>query len=159
MTHARAAPPGARILDLACGRGRHALPLAREGREVIGVDLALTALHALRAQARVSAIAADLGALPLRDEVADMVLCVNFLDRALFPHLHRLLRPGGRVILETFLVEQRTLGRGPQDPAHLLAPGELSTLVGPLRVVEMREGLVRDAAGERYVAGVVAVNA
>lgn len=32
-------PKGAKVLDLACGRGRHAIYLARKGFEVTGVDL------------------------------------------------------------------------------------------------------------------------
>jgi SAM-dependent methyltransferase len=32
-------PPGARVLDLACGWGRVAIPLARQGYRVVGVDL------------------------------------------------------------------------------------------------------------------------
>jgi SAM-dependent methyltransferase len=105
------------------------------------------------------AIVADVHALPLREHALDALVCVNFLDRALFPTLHRWLRPGGRVILETYTVRQLALPHGPHAPAHLLAAGELAALAAPLRVTAHRDELVRDAAGERYVASVVAVNA
>ena len=32
-------PPGSRMLDVACGKGRHAVQLARHGFEVTGIDL------------------------------------------------------------------------------------------------------------------------
>lgn len=44
--------PGDSILDLCCGRGRHALELARRGFEVTGVDLCQRSLAAARQQAR-----------------------------------------------------------------------------------------------------------
>ncbi len=163
MRQALEAGDAATIVDLACGRGRHALPLAERGRRVIAIDIAEQAVRAVREQARaggavVDTVVADARALPLRDGRADVVLCVSFLDRALFPHLHRLLRSGGRLIIETYTVDQRTLGAGPTSDAHLLARGELPTLVGPLTVIASREGLVRRRTGEAYLASVVAVN-
>ncbi len=165
---------GALVVDLAAGRGRHAIPLSR-GRalRVVAVDFVERAVRAacgLRQTANaktsggvmvesgtgVLGVVADCAQLPLRDDIADAVICVNYLDRALMRDFARLLRRGGVLIVETFLAEQRRLGRGPSDPAHLLTPGELPTLIAPMELLEHREGLVRDEAGERYVAGVVA---
>ena len=160
MRHALALPHSATILDLAAGRGRHAIPLAAAGRTVIAVDIVEAAVAAARRRARgaLAAVVADVGALPVRHGTVDAVLCVNYLDRTLFPLLARLLRPGGRLIVETFTVEQRALGRGPRSAAHLLERGELPTLVEPLDVIDSFEGRIQDDAGERYVAGIVAVN-
>lgn len=38
-------PPGASVMDLGCGRGRHAIPLSRRGYRVTGVDLSYKMLH------------------------------------------------------------------------------------------------------------------
>jgi SAM-dependent methyltransferase len=160
MRHALALPDAAVVLDLAAGRGRHALPLAAAGYVVVAVDLVEVAVAALVRDARggnLGAVVADAAALPIRARSLDAVLCVNYLDRTLFPHLAHILRPGGHLIVETFTVAQRTLGRGPRRDAHLLELGELPTLVVPLEVIDSFEGLVRDAAGERYAAGIVAV--
>jgi SAM-dependent methyltransferase len=159
--------PGALVLDLAAGRGRHALALAACGYRVVAIDVVERAVAAMVAGARTVGartvgaraplgVVADVGALPVRAGAADAVLCVNFLDRALFSAFAELLRPGGWLIVETFTERQRELGRGPRSAAHLLASGELRSLVRPLAVIAEREGLVRDDAGERHVAGVVA---
>lgn len=148
-----ALPPDAMILDLAGGRGRHALPLAERGRRVVLVDIAETAVRA----AGVPGIVADAAALPVRDGSIDAIVCVNFLDRSIFPSLVRLLAPSGRLIVETFTAAQRTLGRGPTSPAHLLDRGELPALVAPLDVAVASEGVVHDESGERYVGRVIAV--
>src|SRR3954453_3568902 len=43
--------PNGRALDVACGRGRHALPLAAAGFHVVGLDIQLDALRGARASA------------------------------------------------------------------------------------------------------------
>ena len=42
-------PPGAALLDICCGHGRHAIPLAERGYRVTGVDSSEDALAAARA--------------------------------------------------------------------------------------------------------------
>jgi SAM-dependent methyltransferase len=155
IEQALALPAEALVVDLAGGRGRHARPLAERGRRVIVIDIAESAVR----DAGLPGIVAEATRLPVRERSLDAILSVNFLDRSIFPSLVRLLRPGGRLIVETFTVEQRRLGRGPTSPAHLLEPGELSTLVAPLMVMCAEEGLVSDASGERYVARIVAAKA
>ncbi|HEX6807623.1 MAG TPA: methyltransferase domain-containing protein [Gemmatimonadaceae bacterium] len=145
------------IVDLAAGRGRHAVPLARAGRRVIAIDIVAAALADARAASPMYAIAADAARLPLRDASIDAMVCVNFLDRDVLATLPSLLRPGGTAIVETFTVAQRALGRGPTSDAYLLRRDELPALLAPLAILEYREGLVRDDAGERYVAQAMAM--
>jgi SAM-dependent methyltransferase len=158
LERALSLPAGGLVLDLASGRGRHAIPLVRAGRRVVALDIAVGAVRAV-ARAGAHAVVADAAAMPLGEEVVDAILCVNFLDRALFMRLAALLRPGGSLIVETFTVDQRKLGRGPTSGAHLLEPLELPRLVAPLEVIESFEGLVDEGieGGERYVARVLAV--
>jgi hypothetical protein len=49
------------------------------------------------------------------------------------------LAPGGVLLYETFTAAQALRGR-PRNPDFLLQPGELRTLVAPLRVIREREG-------------------
>ncbi len=49
-------PAGARILDVACGTGRHAIELARRGYEVIGIDLSEGMLAEARRRAEAAGV-------------------------------------------------------------------------------------------------------
>ena len=161
VDHCLALPPDAVVVDLAAGSGRHARALAERGRRVVAVDFVERAVRAACATPGVWGVVADAAGLPFADGSLDAILVVNFLDRALVPTFARLLRPRGVLVAETYTLGHRALvdagrSRAPTNPAYMLAPGELPRLVAPLEVVAAREGLVRDAAGERYVASVVA---
>ena len=168
-------PPGARVADLAGGDGRHAVPLAVRGHQVVLLDFAEGAVRLgverARADAEVAAkgvaggavhgVVADTLAPPLRAGALDAIVIVHFLERALFEHLPPLLRPGGRLIVETFTTDHLRLvaagrARGPRNPAYMLAPGELPGLVAPLTVDEYAEVEAMDGPGARAVARLVA---
>lgn len=166
VAQGRALRDDAVVLDLACGAGRHARALAARDRRVVAVDFVERAVR-LAVRDRVAlhgpvlGVVADAARLPFASGSFDAIVCVNFLDRALFRDLVPLLRSGGRLIYETFTASHLALveaGRapGPRNPAYLLAPGELPTLVAPLAVLEHAEEVVVDGAGERHVARVVA---
>jgi SAM-dependent methyltransferase len=100
-------PVGARVLDVPCGWGRHSALLAAQGYDVIGSDLSFDLLK--RAPAG-PYVAADIRQQPLRDASFDAVINVFtslglFLDDAedlrALREAHRLLRPGGRLLLES----------------------------------------------------------
>lgn len=99
---------GGRIVDLGCGGGLLAVPLAEAGAQVLGVDLGLGALRAARAQRspRLHCVAADLHAVPLADGCAEVVLLADVLEHVARPgdvigEAARLLRPGGRLFVNT----------------------------------------------------------
>jgi tellurite methyltransferase len=148
-------------LDVAAGRGRNALAMARDGIRVVAVDFSEAAMHALAAAARdenlaVWPVAANLDSFHLRDESLDAIVNINFLDRGLFPQFSRALRPGGVLIAETFTIEQASLGH-PRDPRFLLGYGELKELAAGLEIEHYREGLVSYPDGARaFRASVVA---
>jgi SAM-dependent methyltransferase len=76
--------PGARVLDLCCGDGRHAIPLQRRGFAVTGVDSSAPLLRAAlkRAEivgARPLLVRADARALPLRAGFDAALLLFNSL--------------------------------------------------------------------------------
>ena len=130
---ARLAPPGGErlyALDVAMGRGRHAVALARAGFNAYGVDVRFDAvrdaqLAAEAAAVRVHGWCADLTQHPLPSARFDVVVVTRYLQRDLFPALRAAVRPGGVVLYETFTTAQRALGWGPASPDHLLEPGEL----------------------------------
>jgi ubiquinone/menaquinone biosynthesis C-methylase UbiE len=104
--------PPADILDVPTGFGRHALPLAKLGFHVIGVDRSGVQLSEAR---RIAGevewpkwVQADFRELPFEDESFDAVLCLFTSigyrgeegDRQAFIEFLRVLRPGGAVVIE-----------------------------------------------------------
>jgi tellurite methyltransferase len=149
---ARAAALGP-VVDIACGRGRHALALAARGIPVVAIDRDAEALASLRERARglraaVRRVRADLEAarLPLARGRCGALLVFRYLHRPLAPDLAAALHPGGLLVYETFTIHQRELGTGPRNPAFLLDPGELPHLFPDLDVLAAWEGRT---AGER----------
>lgn len=146
--------PGMRVLDVAAGRGRHALLLAGSGWHVTAVDrdpAAMTRLGtiATRLGWPVTPEVRDLeaGDVDLGDGVYDLVVVTHYLHRPLMPAIVRAVAPGGVLLYETFTTAQAARGR-PTNPAFLLEPGELPRLVAPLVVLRAREDEVdgRDVA-------------
>ena len=101
--------PGARLLDVPCGNGRHAVELAKRGCRMTGVDLSAEFIDEARG-ARVEAewIAGDMCDLPWSN-VFDGAYCFGnsfgFLDREgaarFLAAIGRGLKPGGRFALAT----------------------------------------------------------
>jgi SAM-dependent methyltransferase len=149
------------VVDIAGGTGRHAIPIARGGKDVVVVDIAAPAVVAARAaEPALSGIVADTRALPLRAGAFAIVVVANFLDRGVFSDLIALLAPGGHLVYETYTVEhldlvERGLAHGPHSLEYLLQPGELADLAGPLKRVSYWEGEVKDEAGLRRCARLV----
>jgi tellurite methyltransferase len=119
-----------RALDVAMGRGRHALALARAGWRTFGVDIRLGAVRdgvsaAAAEKLSVAAWCADLTAHPLPSARFDLVVVTRYLQRDLFSAIRDAVVPGGFVVYETFTTAQRALGTGPTAADHLLEPGEL----------------------------------
>jgi SAM-dependent methyltransferase len=128
-----AVPAPQRALDVAMGRGRHALLLARHGFQTFGVDVKCDAVHdAMESAAREGLVirgwCADLTVSPLPVGAFDVVVVARYLQRDLFDAIKASLRPRGCVIYETFTVAQLAHGVGPKSPNHLLKPGELRSI-------------------------------
>lgn len=154
-------PRGGLVLDVAAGRGRNAIALARAGMLVVAADFSAVAMRALVELARAERLEiwpllADFDKFALRDRSLDAIIDVNFLDRSLFPEFARALKPGGILLAETFLVDQADIGH-PTDPRFLLKHYELRDLIGDLELIRYREGLVAYPDGSRaWRAGAVA---
>ena len=119
--------PGARVLDLACGHGRHARWLAGRGAHVTAIDRDEAALATMATLAGITTLVADVedGPWPLATDAAfDAVIVTNYLHRPLFARIAASVAPGGVLIYETFAQGNERYGK-PSNPLFLLAPGEL----------------------------------
>ncbi len=156
--HAHLLPLTGKALDLACGRGRHALWLAARGLSVCALDRNLTALAELEQSAAARRLNISTRVVDLEEDGGglgnaefDAIVVVHYLHRPLFPAILSALRPGGVLVYETFTRAQATLGK-PTNPDFLLESGELLGLVEPLTVLDAREGFHEG----RHIASVVA---
>ena len=112
--------PGQRALDLACGTGDLAFLAAARGAAVVGLDFTerMIALARLKPQARsVRWIVGDMGRLPVNSGTFDLITTGyglrNVPDlRAALVEMHRVLAPGGRVVLARFQPAGLALVRG-----------------------------------------------
>jgi cyclopropane fatty-acyl-phospholipid synthase-like methyltransferase len=156
--------PSPRLLDLACGQGRHAVPAARAGAKVHAVDYSRVAIDQLAALAA----AED---LPIRAECADirnfalpaggynaavLVSTLSHFDETdlepLVGMVFDALAPGGHIFVEGFTTADPAYsGAGDASETagalkHFFAPGALAELFGRFAIAEYREFVEDDTA-------------
>ena len=108
-----ACPEGGALLDVPCGFGRHSLALARAGYRVTGVDRSPTLLAEAQRRAgdgpALELVRADYRELPFADATFDAAVnlysSLGYLgdeeDTRALAEIHRVLRPGARLVIET----------------------------------------------------------
>jgi len=106
-------PEGGDLLDVPCGYGRHSVPLGGAGYRVVGVDRSQALLDEAERRAGGERwpkwVAADYRDLPFADESFDAALnlftSLGYLgdeqDTKALAEIGRVLRPGGRLVIET----------------------------------------------------------
>lgn len=151
--------PAGRVLDVACGGGRHLQWFAARGHAVTGVDIDVQAAAARVPQARLVQADIEHGPWPLTTphsapETFDAVVVTHYLWRPLLPTLLASLAPGGVLLYETFAQGHETVGR-PSRPDFLLRPRELLDLCADLDVVAFEQGYLEAPA--RFVQRIAAV--
>ena len=150
-------PAGGRVLDVACGNGRHLRWFLERGHPVVGVDRDLGGVSDLEHPAlELRELDLETSPAPSLDPAGFAgVVVTNYLHRPLFPALLRALAPGGVLIYETFAVGNERLGR-PRNPDFLLEAGELPRLVDDqLEIIEYAMTR-RESPGPAIVQGICA---
>ncbi|MGQ0678973.1 MAG: class I SAM-dependent methyltransferase [Actinomycetota bacterium] len=136
--------PGDRLLDVGCGPGRHAVPLALLGVHVVGVDTSAVFLDIARDRAEeagvgLSLFLMDAAALPFEDEFdAAICLCegafgLGLDDLKILRGVARALKPGGHLALSapnTFYVVNRLQQGDSFDPVGSIFHRTLPEVIG-----------------------------
>jgi len=138
--------PGAHVLDVACGAGRHTILFAARGCSVDAVDRDAALARLFAGQANVRFLPADIeaGAWPYAGRQFGAVIVTNYLHRPLFPVLRDAVAENGVLIYETFARGNEAFGK-PSNPAFLLQPRELlDTFAQGFSVVAYEEGLLAE---------------
>jgi SAM-dependent methyltransferase len=154
---------GGRVLDVACGAGRHVLHFLKQTRPVAGIDISRNALETIvsrlseQERARCQLIEADIehGVWPLPGEQFAGVVVTNYLWRPLMPTIVQSVAEGGVLIYETFAQGNETVGK-PSRPDFLLKSGELLQICqeAGLHVIAYEDGFLGEP--ERFVQRIVA---
>ena len=108
--------PGAAILDLACGQGRIAVPLAQRGYRVTGLDLSEQLLDVARAAADAAGVIVEWHRADMRDIPAEWAGRFDYIiniftafgyfeaeaeNQRVLAGVARALKPGGRFLIES----------------------------------------------------------
>lgn len=149
-----------RVLDVACGVGRHALYLAERGWQVTAVDSSKVAIEILSQSAaekhlQVDAGIADLttGEFVIEPEAYDLIVNCCYLQRDLFPAIKAGVKVGGCVLAVIAMADDDPQVK-PMNPAFLLQPGELRAQFDGWELLHDFED--KHAAGNRAMAEIVA---
>lgn len=150
--------PKGLALDVAMGRGRNALYLAKHGFMVEGMDIDKAAVKICKDEASkrgvtVKTLYADLTNYRIRPNTYDIILCFYYLQRDLIPQMKTGLKRGGIVLFETFLIDQHIKCGKPRHKEYCFERNELLHLFKEFRILFYREGFV---AKEKALASLVA---
>ncbi|MGB5158637.1 MAG: class I SAM-dependent methyltransferase [Desulfobacterales bacterium] len=150
--------PKGRVLDIAMGEGRNAVYLASRGFTVEGIDISEKAVKIAEKTARqsgvnISAHFTDLEktAYIIKDSY-DVIICFNYLQRSLIPHIKAGLHKGGFVVYETYIIDQIRFGK-PRNPDFLLKHNELLDMFYDFRCLRYHEGIFEN---RKASAGIIA---
>jgi SAM-dependent methyltransferase len=128
--------PGARILDVACGRGRHARLLATLGYRVTGIDLSPNAIRTARERAAREGLdvefqVADMRDLPFEgafDGIVNLFTSFGYFDddaqhQAAIAQMARAVVPGGFLVQDFMNAERAAATLVPEDERTTAADG------------------------------------
>ncbi len=140
-------PVNARLVDLACGQGRHAIPAARAGAVVHAIDYSEVAIEQLRAGAEraglpITAECHDIRTVALEAAAYDAAVLVSTLSHfeaneipGLVASIERALKPGASLFVEAFTTSDPgysgdgSISETAAALHHFFKPGELQALL------------------------------
>lgn len=139
--------PGGKVLDMGMGEGRNAVFLARQGYNVVGIDISSVAIKKARMLAeefgvRISTVVASLEKYKIQRGSFDAIICFYYVDRNLHNKMMSWLKPGGVIIYESHTDKQKELkGFRNYESKYLLRESELLKLFSGMRILKYEEPL------------------
>ncbi len=159
-----------RVLDLGCGTGRHAIPLAKSGFHVIGLDVSETALKILRDRLKkaslpnVTLVRHEMGDLPFLADYFDAVVSTNVLHHGMLAEVkqaigevYRVMKRGAPAFVVTLSRADFRMGTGKKlEPNtyiftkreergivhHFFSRQELRSCLKAFKIVSFEERLI-----------------
>ena len=142
-----------KILDLACGSGRHTIFLLKMGHEITALDSNTNIISQIK-HPRLKIMKADLEKdWPIDNMQYDAIMVTNYLNRDIFPKMIDSISIGGFLVYETFSTGNENFGR-PKNPNFLLKNRELLKLTKDLKLISYENSNVKQKESyckQRYI--------
>jgi len=146
-----------RAIDVACGTGRNAIYLARQGWQVDALDISEVALAHLSETATAQSLPITCVQTDLADDARrpagiftadryDLAVMVRYTSLPLIDTLKGVLKAGGYLVVEEHLVTDVDVV-GPRHQKFRVAPDALRDAAAGLDIIVYREGIVNDPDG------------
>lgn len=155
-----------RALDLACGTGRNAIFLARQGFIVDAVDISDVGLEKLQHKhPGIRPVCADLDHYEIAANRYDLIINIRYLNRRLFPYIKEGLVSGGVLIFESFMEKpknEKSTDRKTHQPScrdYLFRENELLHGFLSLTIRYYREFEAKEEGSPPWMASLVAKKA
>ncbi|MGC9386055.1 MAG: methyltransferase domain-containing protein [Hydrogenovibrio sp.] len=129
-----------KVWDIGCGGGRDAVYLALQGFDVTAIDQQEAVLSRARRFAERQNASVDWKCCSvdetdcLPNDKVDVVVMMRYLNRCLLSQLHDAIRPGGFVVMQTFVSGVEAFG-SPKNPNFILQPDELAKTFSDFDVI------------------------
>jgi len=143
IKYANYVPKNSKVLDLACGMGRHTQLFMGRGCHVTAVDIDTQGLQEFANSPNCQIVEMDIEQSEdwLLSQDFNCIVVTNYLHRPIMKHLANALAPEGILIYQTFMSGNEKFGK-PSNPDFLLKKDELmETFEDELEVIAFSQGL------------------
>lgn len=141
--------PRLAALDLGCGGGRDAIFLAKQGWMVTGIDQEARVLKRAKSLAAQSKVNVKFKCCDLKkadcfpQQLFDLIVMVRYLNRELFDLMESQLKPGGYLLIQTFVEGVESFG-SPKNPNFILAKNELAERFSHFSIIHNQQEVLAD---------------
>mgnify|MGYP001232797368 CR=1 FL=1 len=134
--------PKGKVLDIAMGEGRNGVYLAKQGFDVLGLDISEKGLEkahrlAKKNNVNIETQVVDLEDFELEPNTYDVILCTYYMQRDLYKKFQSALKLGGMIVVETYNVDYLKYARFNRKWA--LDTNELLDIFKDMRIIRYQD--------------------